>query len=118
MSNEHNEILALEHQLTGAKEAAAVHDMAMRLSKNKDFQKLILDGFCTKECARYAQMSKDVAISDRDQADALGYAQAAGYLRRWLQVINMGGVKAKGDIPSIEAALDECRALEDQPDEE
>lgn len=106
-------IEALEFQRDNAKEAIERQEMAMKLAKNVQFRKLILEEFCVQECARYAQMSADPQLSVSDRADALAISQAAGHLRRWLQVVNKMGDVAKDTLSDIERELDDARAEED-----
>ena len=107
---------ALERQLSGQKELVEHQKAVQRLLANRDFKKLILDEFCVKECARYAQMSADPQLSVSERADALATAQAAGHLRRWLHVKDLMGNSAASSLPNIEAELEQARFEEMQPD--
>ena len=111
-----NTVEALEKQLAGQKESIEQQKMLQRLLSNRDFKKLILDEFCVKECARYAQMSADPQLSATERADALATAQAAGHLRRWFHVKNQIGNVAVGSIAALEAELEQARIEEDQPE--
>lgn len=102
----------LEEHLVTAKEYADRRRMAVRLANNRDFKKLILEEFCVQECARYAQNSANPQFSKEERADSLAIAQAAGHLRRFLQVINQMGAKAESDIAAIEEAIEEARLEE------
>jgi hypothetical protein len=113
-----NTVEALERQLAGQKELIEHQKMVQRLLGNRDFKKLIQDEFCVKECARYAQMSADPQLSASERADALATAQAAGHLRRWLQVKQLMGNTAANSLEAIEAELEQARIEEDQPEAE
>ena len=111
-----SQVSALEHQLkenTIMLERAA---MAERLGKNRDFKKLILEEFCTTECARFAQLSGDPSLKPEDRADAMALAQAAGHLKRYISITLQMGRNAAGQTEDLEAALSEARA-EDEADE-
>ena len=70
-------------------------DQAIALSTNPAFKKLILDGFCTTECARYVQESCDPMLAPHMREDALNMAQAAGHLKRFLSLtITIGNTAA------------------------
>lgn len=70
-------------------------DRAIALSNNPDFKKLILDGFCTVECARYVQESCDPMLAPHMREDALALAQASGHLKRFLSLtIQIGNTAA------------------------
>lgn len=104
-----SEVMALEQQLNKSKDLVALRDLALNLSKNPDFKKLILEEFCVKECARYAQTSADPSLGAVERADALALAQAAGHLKRWLSVtVRMGDV-AESDQSNLEEQIEIAR---------
>jgi hypothetical protein len=107
-----SDILTLTHQIEQAQVVKAQKDRMERLLANADFRALILDGFCRDECARHAQLSVDAGLTPEDRADALGLAQAAGYLKRWIQASVTMGNHAENAIPDMEETLSELRAEE------
>lgn len=111
-------INALEDQLADSKLLIERRDTIQRLSKNADFRKVILEDFFVTECARYARESGDPALPPEARADALAIAQAAGHLKRFLNVQIQLGNQADASMASIEEALAEERAAgeEDLPD--
>lgn len=111
-----NNVQALEGQLATTKELIERRNLALRLSNNRDFRKLILDDFCLKEAARLVAESADPALNERERADALAMAQAGGHLRRFLSATFQMGAVAERDISEIEEALAEARAEEDGPE--
>lgn len=112
-----SEVAALEAQLESGKEAIAKRALALKLFHNPEFKKLILEDFCTTECARYAQASADPALAANERADALAMAQAAGHLRRFLSVQISKGNQAERLEADIEQAILEARQ-EEQEDAE
>ena len=102
----------LEQQLEDMNVSIARRDKALKLAKNKDFRDLIMEEFCVQECARYAQASGDPSLDKEARADSLGMAQAAGHLRRWLQVVCQLGNTAEGTKRDLEEAIAEARAEE------
>lgn len=108
-----SEVLALENQLANSKELIERRQMALRLAKNTDFKKLVLEGFCLEEAARYVQASGDPALSAEERADALAMAQASGHLKRFLSVTVQMGAHCERDLPDLEQALADARAEED-----
>lgn len=107
-----SEVSALERQLADSKELIERRETALKLYKNPEFKKLILDEFCGTECARYAQCSADPALGDRERADSLAIAQAAGHLRRFLSVCVAMGNQADRNLPELEQAIHEARVEE------
>jgi hypothetical protein len=100
----------LEQQLKDSKTLIETRQSAMRLAQNPDFKKLILDGFCLVEAARYVQESADPALPDENRADALAMAQASGHLKRYLSMCVRMGEHSERTLPELEAAIDEARA--------
>lgn len=107
-----SEVFALEKQLEDGKHLVAKRELALKLYNNSDFKKLILEEFCTQECARYAQLSADPSLKENERADALAMAQAAGHLRRFLSVTIQLGNQAERIGPEIEQAIQEARQEE------
>ena len=104
-----NTVTALEQQREGAKKLVEFRQMALRLSKNRDFKKLILEEFLTNEAARYVQNSANPALGAEERADCLAIAQASGHLKRWLSVQVQMGAKAESEMESLEDAIAEAR---------
>ena len=107
-----SEVTALEKQLEEAKVFINRRDLAIKLYNNPEFKKLIIDEFCGSECARYAQTSADPALDDRQRADALAIAQAAGHLRRYLSVIVTMGNQSEEMLDRLEAEIEVARQEE------
>lgn len=107
------DVTALEQQLDGAKKLLDFRRMALKLSQNREFKKLILEEFCVNEAARYVQNSANPALGAEERADSLGIAQASGHLKRWLSVTVQMGARAEHEILELEEALAEARAEED-----
>jgi len=105
-------IAELEQQIEELQELVARRDLALKLEKNRDFKKLILEEFCVNECARYAQNSANPSLRPEERADSLALSQAAGHLRRWLSVIVRMGNQAEHEIKANREAIDEMRAEE------
>lgn len=108
-----SEVFALEKQLEDGKEFIARRDLALKLYNNREFKKLILEEFCTNECARYAQLSADPALGAVERADSMALAQAAGHLRRFLSVVVQMGNNAERTREEIEQAILEARQDEE-----
>lgn len=109
-----SEVSALEKQLSDSKLSIERRQKALKLYNNPEFKSLILEEFCTTECARYAQSSADPALNPEQRADALAIAQAAGHLRRFLSVVVTMGNQAERLIPDLETAIEEARQEENQ----
>ncbi|ABK54419.1 gp58 [Escherichia phage N4] len=109
MYSKEKEIEGLEHQLKGIKAARAYAEDVRKLMGNSLFRKVILEQFCTVDCARYVQESCDPLLEDRQRADALAMAQAAGCLKRYLEITLQKAETLVGVQSDIENALDVAR---------
>lgn len=104
------EIAGLEYQKAKAQEEIAFSKKVERLLLNPDFKSVILDKYITQEAARFVHVSCDVNISVENRGDALANAQAAGYLKRWLQTTQSIANLLKGDLEQIEETITDLRA--------
>lgn len=100
----------LEQHITRLKGAVDLRDAAIKLAGNREFRKLILDGFCGTEAARYVQESGDPALTPAQRQDALNIAQASGHFKRFLSVTIALGNQAANDVRSSEDQIDQLRA--------
>lgn len=105
-------VIALEQQLNKSKQSVELRNLALKLSENPEFKKIILEEFCVKECARYAQLSADPTLSAEDRANSLALAQAAGHLKRYLSVLVRMGDVAESDLSNLEDQIEIARAEE------
>lgn len=110
MSEVMQEIQELEQHIANQKTLVDMADAAMRLSNNADFRKVIMNGFCLTEAARYVQESGDPGLSKEDRQDALNMAQASGHLKRFLSVTVLMGNQADNSVREAEMRLAELRA--------
>jgi len=112
-----SDIQDLEQGIKDAEELVARREMALRLSENRDFRKLILEDFMVTEAARLVQLSADPALDASQRADSLSMAQATGHLKRYLSMMIQMGYAAQRELPEMQATLDEMRGIEISDDE-
>lgn len=110
MTENEQEIESIEAQIVDLKIRVEHKDLALELENNRAFRKLILDGFCETECARFARNSGDPALSKEEREMSLAMAQAAGHLRRWLSMTVKLGFQSENTIRDGEEQLQELRA--------
>lgn len=111
-------VAALEQQKSNAKELIERRNLALKLSRNPDFKKLILKEWMVEEAARMVQVSGDPSLTPVDQANAMAMAQATGHLKRWLSVQCRMGDQAEAQMEELDEALAEARAEEAEVDAE
>lgn len=102
-------VAELEQQIEDLKPVIERRNLALVLSKNKDFKTLIIDYFSVDECARYLRVSVDPERTPEQRADALAMSQAAGRLRLWLSLQVRMGNQAESELAEAQVALDEVR---------
>lgn len=107
-----NHVTQLEAQLRDAKELARRRDLAIKLSKNKEFRELILDDYIVAEASRLAAAAGDPNLTEVQQRSMYSMALAPGHLKRYLQVITQMGDTGADSIPEIEEALEDARIEE------
>jgi len=110
-----SDLLQLEQHLSTAKFLIERRDAALRLAKNKDFKRLVVDEYFTDEAARLIIASGDPNLDQKQRDDFVAMGQAIGHFKRYLSFIVTEANNAERDIPNIEEALIELRA-EDQGD--
>lgn len=106
----------LEEQLVDAKALVERRDNIIQLSENVLFRKVIREDFMVEEAARYVRESGDPALTDRQRSDALAIAQAAGHLKRYLNMQIALGNQAADSIGDLENNIDVMRVEEMEPD--
>jgi len=107
-----SDIQDLEQGIKDAEELIGRRQMALKLSENREFRKLILEDFVVTEAARLVQLSADPALNAQQRADALSMAQATGHLKRYLSMMIQMGYQAERELPQMQNALDELRSVE------
>jgi len=111
-----SDILELESQKEKLQAQIERRKMALRLTENPDFKKLIMEFFVVDECARLAHMAGDPALDQKRRDDAMLMAQAAGHLKRFLSIQIKLGENADDDLDDLEGRLAQARVEEDHKD--
>lgn len=107
-----SEVNEIEQNIEVLKNQIALRDQVLKLEKNRDFKAIILEGFCTKEAAKYVQTAGNPNLSKEAREDALNLALASGHVLRFLEVIKAMGNAAEARLPRYEEELDNARAEE------
>lgn len=112
----------IREQLAAAHVAKDTLKSFERLESNRDYRKLIKDGFMGSNMIRQIGNSVEVGFDEPEVAKyALGEAQAGGYLKRYLEAEKAQLRQLVGTIPKLEAALaeeDQAEAGHDLDEEE
>lgn len=95
----------IENKIVEMQKQIDMKNRITKLCENPDFKTLIIDYFCTQECARYVGVSTDPHIKPESREDALRTAQAAGIFKRWLNVTISLGEQAEQSMSQWESEL-------------
>lgn len=111
MSNLENDISEVELTIKQAKDAIALKDAVVKLSNNREFRKIITEGYFKNEAARLTHLFSDPTILLNNQQemvrnDLLGI----GGLERYLRVLVQQGNAAQDALMEQEETLDELRS--------
>lgn len=105
MSEVEQQVEQLRQHQADQKILVQAREDALALATNPVFKRLILDGFCTVECARYVQESCDPLLTAAQRADALAMAQSSGNLKRFLSLCIQIGNTAANNIQQADAEI-------------
>ena len=112
-----SQVEGLENQLKDAKDQVERGKIAFRLASNRDFRKLIMEGFCKEDAARFAAQAGDPALDPQQRSDAMNMAMAGGHLKRFLQAQIQMGATAERELNDLELELEDARAEAETPAE-
>lgn len=107
-----SEVKEIEQSIEVLKNQIALKDQVLKLERNRDFRAVILEGFCTKEAAKYIQTAGDPNLGKTEREDSLNLALASGHVLRFLNAVKAMGNAAEGRLPRYESELEVARAEE------
>lgn len=101
-----HEIRSTEYSIEECKFKIALYEKLQKLSKNKEFKELIMDGWLKDECMNATALLANPASQDGAMEILKGMAR----LRQHLSSINAAGHQAKfSDLAGYEATLRQLR---------
>jgi len=105
------EVQQLEVSLEHAKGMVALKDAVLKLSSNREFKKVILDGYFKEEASRLALLSADHSSKDH-RPEIITAIQGISCLHNYLQtIVRMGEIAAR-EVADFEEELSDLRAEE------
>jgi hypothetical protein len=113
-------IESLERQLETKKEQVALNNALERLKKNKDFQKIVIEGYFHKEAVRLVSIKCErMNQSPNIQAEIIRDIDSIGCFQQYLAGIEVRADLAEGSMSEDEGTLEALRqeALEEKGDE-
>lgn len=108
-----SQVQEIEVGMEEAKAVIARKSAVLKLESNREFKKLILEGYFKEEASRLALLSADPRIRPEDQADAILQIQSISKLHQYLHGIIMQGTIAEQALAEYEEALEEARVEEE-----
>ena len=101
----------LEHSIQEFKKLADLDNALGRLMQNRDFKKVILDGYLDREAVRLVHLKSDPAMDyPAAQASILKQIDAIGCFNGYLNEIRRQGSLGTKGIGEAEETLEELRA--------
>lgn len=106
-----NEINRIELDKAQAEEHISLAKSLDRLTKNRDFKKVVLECYLKDEPVRLAYLRSDPNFtSETEQADLVRQIDSVAFFREFLRGIRHFGAMAQNAMNDYEEALDELRA--------
>lgn len=109
-----SQVEELEVSLEYAQGIVAKRDMLDKLSRNREFKQLVLEGYFKDEAIRLTNLSADPHPQVAEHRDDIFLAiQGISLLRQYFQRINREGEIAENEIAEYRTALAHAHAEED-----
>lgn len=105
-----NEVQEIELSLDQAKEMVDRKNMVNKLMGNREFKKLILDGYFKDESARLVGLLGDPAVQAHRE-EIIRSMDGISQLQIYLRTVSQMGSVAERDVADYEKALDETRNM-------
>ena len=111
MSEYDVDLETVEVSMEQAKEAVERFKAMQRLTKNRDFKKIVLEGYFEKEPVRLCILKSDHAMQNEEsQAAIIKQIDAIGSVRQYFHMIMQMGRMAEKELESLEEAHAEMLA--------
>lgn len=110
--NLNEQIQHVELSIEEAQRIVAFGEAIQRLEANKDFQKVIFDGYFTEEAKRLVFLSADDNLCPESQNAVWAGIRSIGELRSYLKNAKALGEFARKEIEDHKETLDELRHIE------
>ena len=105
------QIEEIEVSIDEAKKAVELRDSILKLTKNKDFKKVIEENYFEKHASRLVLLKADPNMQkEEEQKNIMDNINAIGHFRQYLRTVIQLGNQAERDIISNEQAREEILA--------
>lgn len=106
-----SDIQQIEVTIEQLKKVADRRKQLLKLESNREFRKIVLDGYFTEEAARLAGISADPAF-EKEREQIMTEIRAISCLRQFFRNIDRIGAMAEAELEENQEALEELRAVE------
>lgn len=111
MSSNNEQIQEIEDNIKEARKRVDLGSALERLMSNRDFRKVVLEGYFEKEAVRLVHLKADVRMQGADQQKSiLAQIDSIGSFRGYLDLVKHFGELAARSIASDEETLAELHA--------
>ena len=108
-----NQVQRIEQNIRQAKEIVEFDKALQRLTENRDFQKVIQEGYFKAEAIRLVHLKADPSMQTPErQASVIAQMDAIGGLVSYLRTVSAAASMAMKAVESDEATLEEIAAEE------
>jgi len=105
-----SELAELEQEKLKYMEVIGRMQIWQKLQASREWQLLMEKGFMQQDCVHYIHASVDTAILKEQREEAMKMAQASGYLKKFLEVVEAQGRYAENRLTELEQAIEEARS--------
>jgi DNA-binding GntR family transcriptional regulator len=106
-----SDIEEVEVSIEEVKKLVERKNAAKKLASNREFRKLILEGYFVDEAARLAGLSAD-PLHEKHRGEIILGIQGISLLRQYLQTIIRMGDIAEAELKEHQETLDELREMD------
>lgn len=102
------QIREIEADIKEAKKVIELGETVARLKSNRDFRKLILEGYLRDEAIRLVHVKSDINLQDAEnQRKIIRDIDAISSLADYFRTVEFNGRQAKDKLGDAEAAIEE-----------
>ena len=102
------ELQAIENNIKQAQKTADLGDSLERLKSNRDFKKIVLEGYFEQEAIRLVHLKSDPNMQSADSQKAIAtQMDAIGMFKQYLGLVSFKAALAGKSIEADEYARDE-----------
>jgi len=95
----------IEVGIADARESVKLRDMVLKLTNNREFKKIITEGYFKEEAVRLVMAKANFALDEKTQEDISKRINSIGYLTQYLNATIRHGNSMEVELASYEEEL-------------